>query len=54
VADRLTRARSELALRIGLGRPKQPARPSKRAAPERAQAKPAQAKRAKRIAVAAE
>jgi hypothetical protein len=35
VAPSYAQARSEMALRIGLGRPKQPARPGKGAAPER-------------------
>ncbi len=39
VAPSYARARSEMALRIGLGRPKQPARPAKRATPERTAAK---------------
>ena len=49
VAPSYAQARSEMALRIGLGRPKQPARPTKRAAP-----KPAAAKRARRAETAAE
>ena len=49
VAPSYAQARSELALRIGLGRPKQPARPAKRA-----RAEPAAAKRARRAEAVAE
>ena len=49
VAPSYARARSEMALRIGLGRPKQPARPA-----QRARAKPAAAKRTRRVKAAAE
>jgi predicted transcriptional regulator len=49
VAPSHARARSELALRLGLGRPQQPAGPAKRA-----RAKPAAAKRTGRAEAAAE